>query len=100
MTDVSGTWEGVVNSPMGEQKSTMTLSQDGDTVTGTNAGAQGAVDIKDGKVDGDTFTWKMDITVPMPLTLEGTATVDGDAMTGSIKAGAFGDMPFKATKSG
>jgi hypothetical protein len=100
MTDISGTWEGVVNSPMGEQKSTMTLSQDGDTVTGTNAGAQGSADIQDGKVDGNTFTWKMDITVPMPLTLEGTATVEGDAMSGSIKAGAFGDMPFKATKTG
>lgn len=100
MTDVSGTWDAVVNSPMGEQKSTMTLSQDGDTVTGTNAGANGSVDIYDGKIDGDTLTWKMDITVPMPLTLEGTATADGDSMSGKIKAGAFGDMPFTASKTG
>ena len=100
MTDVSGTWDSVINSPMGEQKATITLSQDGDTVTGTAAGAQGSAEIADGKVDGDTFTWKQDITVPMPMTLEGTAKVDGDTMTGSIKAGAFGEMPFKATKSG
>jgi len=85
---------------MGEQKSTMTLTQDGSSVTGSNAGAQGSVDIQDGNVDGDTFTWKMDITVPMPMTLEGTATVDGDAMSGTIKAGAFGEMPFSAKKSG
>jgi hypothetical protein len=85
---------------MGEQKSTMTLVQDGSSVTGSNAGAQGSVDIQDGNVDGDTFTWKMDITVPMPMTLEGTATVDGDAMSGTIKAGAFGEMPFSAKKSG
>ncbi|MFN2258986.1 MAG: hypothetical protein ABR601_04025 [Parasphingopyxis sp.] len=100
MTDVTGTWDAVVNSPMGEQKSTMTLNQEGDTVTGSNAGAQGSVDIQEGKVDGDTFTWKMDITVPMPLTLEGKATVEGDTMAGSIKAGAFGDMPFTANKQG
>ena len=100
MTDVTGTWDAVVNSPMGEQKSTMTLNQEGDTVTGTNAGAQGSVDIQEGKVDGDTFTWKMDITVPMPLTLEGNATVEGDTMAGNIKAGAFGDMPFTAKKTG
>lgn len=99
MTDVSGTWNSVVNSPMGEQKSTMTLSQDGDTVTGTNAGAQGSAEIQDGKIDGNTLTWKMDITVPMPLTLEGTATVEGDTMTGSIKAGAFGSMPFTASRA-
>jgi len=100
MTDVSGTWDSVVNSPMGEQKSTMTLSQDGDAVTGTNAGATGSADVQDGKIDGDTLTWKMDITVPMPMTLEGTAKVDGDAMNGTIKAGAFGEMPFTAKKTG
>ena len=100
MTDVSGTWDATISSPMGEQKATMTLNQDGDTVSGTAAGAQGSADIADGKVDGDTFTWKQDITVPMPMTLEGTATVAGDTMAGSIKAGAFGDMPFKAEKQG
>ncbi len=100
MTDVSGTWDGTINSPMGEQKVTLTLNQDGDSVSGTAAGAQGAADIADGKIDGDTFTWKQDITVPMPMTLEGTATVGGDEMTGAIKAGAFGEMPFKASKQG
>jgi hypothetical protein len=100
MTDVSGTWDAIVNSPMGEQKSTMTLNQDGDTVTGTNAGATGSAEVQDGKIDGNTLTWKMDITVPMPMTLEGTATVDGNAMNGSIKAGAFGEMPFTAKKTG
>ncbi|MEO1170389.1 MAG: hypothetical protein AAFW97_16920 [Pseudomonadota bacterium] len=100
MTDVTGTWDSTVNSPMGEQKSTMTLNQEGDTVTGVNAGATGSADVQEGKVDGDTFTWKMDITVPMPMTLEGTATVEGDKMAGNIKAGAFGEMPFTATKTG
>lgn len=100
MTDVSGTWDAIINSPMGEQKVTLTLKQDGDAVTGTASGAQGSSDVQDGKVDGDTFTWKQDITVPMPMTLEGTTTVAGDEMTGAIKAGAFGDMPFKASKQG
>ena len=98
MTDVSGTWDATIKSPMGDQNATMTLNQDGNTVTGTSSGAQGSADIAEGKVEGDTFTWKQDITVPMPMTLEGNATVGGGEMTGSIKAGAFGDMPFKATK--
>lgn len=98
MTDVSGTWDATINSPMGEQKVTLTLNQDGDTVTGTASGAQGSAEIAEGKVDGVTFTWKQDITVPMPMTLEGKTTVAGDEMTGAIKAGAFGDMPFKASK--
>ena len=38
--------------------------------------------------------------VPMPMTLEATATVDGDALTGSVKAGMFGSMPMSGTRAG
>ncbi len=43
----------------------------------------------DGKIDGNTLTWRMDMTVPMPLTLNATATIDGDTLTGTINAGAL-----------
>ncbi|MFM9851604.1 MAG: hypothetical protein ACKVOJ_02185 [Sphingomonadaceae bacterium] len=97
---VAGSYECVVKSPMGDQKSTMTVVVDGDTWTGTNAGAQGSLDVYDGKVDGNTLTWKMDMKVPMPMTLEGTATVDGDTITGSVKAGMFGSMAMSGTRVG
>jgi hypothetical protein len=97
---VAGSYECVVKSPMGDQKSVLTVTVDGDNWTGTNAGAQGSLDVYDGKVDGSTLTWKMDMKVPMPMTLEGTATVDGDAITGSIKAGMFGSMAMSGTRQG
>lgn len=100
MSDVAGSWETVVKSPMGDQASTMTVKVDGDTWTGTNSGAAGSSDIYDGKVDGNTLTWKMDIKVPMPMTLEGTATVDGDTLTGSVKAGMFGTFPLTGKRAG
>jgi len=95
---VAGTYECVVKSPLGDQKSTMVVNVDGDTWSGTNSGAQGSVDITDGKIDGNTLTWSMKMTVPMPMTLEGTATVDGDTISGSIKAGMFGSMPLSGTR--
>ena len=95
---VAGSYDCVVKSPLGDQKSTMTVTVDGDTWTGTNSGATGSLDVYDGKVDGNTLTWKMDMKVPMPMTLEGTATVDGDAITGSVKAGMFGSMPMSGTR--
>ena len=95
---VAGSYECVVKSPMGDQKSTLTVNVDGDTWSGTNAGAQGSLDVYEGKVDGNTLTWKMDMKVPMPMTLEGTATVDGDSITGSVKAGMFGSMPMSGTR--
>jgi hypothetical protein len=96
---VAGSYECVVKSPMGDQKSTLTVNVDGDTWSGTNSGAQGSLDVYEGKVDGNTLTWKMDMKVPMPMTLEGTATVDGDAITGSVKAGMFGSMPMSGTRT-
>ena len=35
------------------------------------------MDIPSGSIDGDKLVWKMDMTVPMPMTLDCTATVDG-----------------------
>lgn len=95
---VAGEYECVTKSPMGDQKSVLTVNVDGDSWTGSNAGQMGALDITDGKVDGNTLTWTMDMKVPMPMKLEGTATVDGDTITGSIKAGAFGSMAMSGTR--
>jgi len=36
----------------------------------------------------------------MPMTLECEATVDGDTITGSVKAGAFGSMQLSGTRAG
>ena len=60
----------------------------------------GSMDVIDGKVDGNRLTWKMNMTVPMPMTLTGEATVEGDAITGTIDAGAFGKMPLSGTREG
>lgn len=95
---VAGQYDCVTKSPMGDQKSVLTVNVDGDTWTGSNAGQMGALDITDGKVDGNTLTWTMDMKVPMPMKLEGTATVDGDTITGQVKAGAFGTMAMSGTR--
>jgi len=38
--------------------------------------------------------------VPMPMTLEGKATVEGDQLTGTVNAGAFGAMPMTGQRTG
>ena len=97
---VDGTYETVVKSPMGDQKATLTVKSDGDTWTGTQAGAMGSTEITDGKVDGNKLTWSVSITVPMPMTLTNEATVDGDTISGTVTAGAFGSFPLSGTRVG
>ncbi len=95
----AGTYDCVVKSPMGDQKSVFTVNDNGDgTFTGSNVGAQGSLDCYDCKIDGNDLSWKMDMKVPMPMTLEATASVDGDALTGSVKAGMFGSMAMSGTR--
>ena len=98
MANVDGSWETVVKSPMGDQKATLTVESAGDSFSGTYAGAMGTTPIRDGKIDGDTLTWTLDVTVPMPMTLTGNATVDGDSINGTVTAGAFGSFPLNGTR--
>lgn len=98
---VAGTYDTVVKSPMGDQKGTFTVVPgDGDSFTGSMAGSLGSMDVKDGKIAGDTLTWKMDMTVPMPMTLDCQATVEGGQLTGTVNAGAFGAMPLTGQRQG
>ena len=96
---VAGTYDCVTKTPMGDQTSKFTVTPDGDSFTGLNAGGMGSMDVEDGKVDGNRITWKMKMTVPMPMTLEGDATIDGDTLTGTVKAGAFGAFPMTGTRA-
>lgn len=96
---VAGSYDCVTKTPMGDQKSKFTVNVDGDTFTGQQAGAMGSMDVVDGKVDGNKLTWKMNMTVPMPMTLTAEATVEGDAITGTVDAGAFGKMPMTGTRA-
>jgi hypothetical protein len=99
MANVDGSWDTVTKSPMGDQKATLTVVSAGDTFTGNYAGMMGAVDVKNGKIDGDTLSWSLDMVVPMPMTLTCTATIDGDTITGSVTAGAFGTFPMSGTRA-
>lgn len=92
MTKVDGAYDCVTKTPLGDQTSVFTIVSNGDSFHGTNAGVLGSMDVKDGKVSGNKLTWKMEMVIPMPMTLEAEALVEGDTLTGTVQAGAFGAM--------
>jgi hypothetical protein len=96
---VDGKYNITINSPMGAQKATLDLKADGATLTGTQAAAQGSMDIANGKVDGNNVSWDVSITSPMPMTLTFSGAVDGDKISGNVKAGAFGSFPFSGERA-
>ena len=94
-----GTWNTTMNTPMGAQQGTLELATDGNSLTGKLGGPQGEIEIQDGTVDGDNLSWKADITSPMAMTLEFTATVSGDEISGDVKLGSFGNATFTGTRA-
>ena len=98
MANVDGSWDCTVKSPLGDQKMTVTVKTEGSTWSGSVSGAMGSSDIS-GEAAGDTISWKQQMTVPMPMTLDCKATAEGDTLTGTVAAGAFGSFPLSGTRS-
>ena len=83
MATVDGAYDCVAKTPMGDQNGVFPLVQPVGEI---------------GEVAGDVLTWKMEMTMPMPMTLECEATVSGDAITGTMQLGAFGASAFTGTR--
>ena len=99
MADMDGEWNCVTRTPMGPQKSVLTVRSNGASFTGTNASPLGSLDILEGVIDGDTLHWVMETKVPFPLKLTARATVADDIIEGVVDAGAMGKMPMSGTRN-
>src|SRR5262245_65520202 len=94
-----GTWQLTMNTPMGERRSTLTLSTAGGTLTGKQEAEGNTTDIAEGTVNGNDVSWQVSITNPMPLTLTFSGTVDGNEMRGTADTGMVGGFPFEGTRA-
>jgi len=95
---IDGDWKVTLNSPMGAQDATLTLATDGASLSGKMVGAQGTQNFEGGSVDGNSLTWNVKMTQPMPMDLDFSADIDGDAIAGKVKLGAFGDATFAGSR--
>jgi len=96
---VDGNWNITMSTPMGDRSATLSLKSAGGTLTGTQAAEGNSVEIFDGTVNGDDVFWKVAITNPMPLTLEFTGKVSGNAISGEMGIGPMGSFPFTGIRA-
>lgn len=97
---VAGTYEFEVNSPLGAQSGTFIVVPDpsGLSFSGELNGSMGSTQVTGGSISGNVLSWQMSISSPMPMSLDCEAVVEGDQVTGTVKAGIFGSMPLTGTK--
>ncbi len=96
---VNGKWNIKIKTPMGEQSGVLDLTANGAALTGTMSGNMGAVAIENGSANGDAVKWSAKVTSPMPIQLDFDGKVEGDAISGSVKLGAFGSSTFSGTRA-
>ncbi len=96
---VDGKWNITLPTPVGDQAVVMELVTDGGNVSGSMTSDMGVANIPSGTVDGDNVEWIVDMTMPMPMKLEFTATVDGDAIKGDVVMGFAGKSAFEGTRA-
>jgi len=58
---INGKWIGVVSNPQGDMELTFTFKVDGDTLTGTDSSSIGVIELTNGTVNGNDFSFDVDL---------------------------------------
>jgi hypothetical protein len=97
-TAAPGSWSYTVESPQsGSGK--IILKDESGKLTGTINSMGRDSDLQDVVLDGNslTFSYQLDFG-SNKMTIKVSATIDGDAMEGTMTAGQMGSFPMKATR--
>jgi hypothetical protein len=98
VTDVTGTWELNVESPMGSRASDAIFTQSGETLGGKMVSPRGEVPLT-GTIKGDAVNFSITVNAQgQTLQIDYTGTVTGDAMSGTVVFGSFGDGKWTGKK--
>mgnify|MGYP000565805898 CR=1 FL=1 len=94
-----GDWKVTVKSPMGSQDCVLSLSTQGNALSGKFAGPQGTQEFEGGSAEGNKLAWNIKVTQPMAMDIDFNAEVEGDNISGTMKLGAFGEASFAGNRA-
>ncbi len=97
-----GTWTYTIESPQGGE-GVLTIRKEGESYSGTITNKRFNTDIplSDVKVNGNELSFQYDITRPdgNKMNMQVRSVITGDALSGDITVGQFGNFPIKATRA-
>jgi hypothetical protein len=95
---VTGKWNILLKTPMGDKSGVLELVTQGNTLTGSLSSADHHAAISDGKINGNKLSWSAKITKPMRLSFKFTATVEQDRISGDARH-LLGSATFTGTRA-
>lgn len=91
---VAGQWKLTVETPNGTTNPILTINASDTGYSGTYVGPRGSFELKEIKVEGNTFSFPLTITIPIgTIDVHYSGKVEGDAISGSI-GNPQGTIPF------
>ena len=97
--DATGTWLLDVTTPAGTGTPTVTLAQQGETLTGEYRGQLGVAPIT-GTVKGDALDFSFTSSGMMgSVTVSYIGTINGDEVSGKVKLGDLGEGTFTGKRT-
>ncbi len=99
--NAGGAWSYKVESPQGGSGKIVIKDDGKGNLTGTitNSTTNRETDLKNLEIDGKTLTFSFDFAMGAnPITINVSATIEGDSMDGSMVVGQFGNFPMKASR--
>ena len=96
---VDGTWNITIQTPMGPREASLLLQANGEQLSGTFGNQRGSNEIFDAAAHGDDLSFSTDFEGAMgKMKLDFKGSVSGDAMSGDVVFGQFGNGTFSGTR--
>lgn len=93
-SSVVGQWKLTVDTPNGTTNPILTINAADAGYSGTYVGPRGSFELKEIKVEGNSFSFPMTITIPIgKMDFQYTGKVEGDTVSGTI-GNPQGTIPF------
>jgi hypothetical protein len=94
----AGRWNIVMKTPMGDREAVLNLTEEGG-LSGESLADGESTPIKNGRIEDGRAKFEIDLTSPMPITLEFDLEADGDSLSGNVKLGMFGNSSVNGARA-
>jgi imidazolonepropionase-like amidohydrolase len=97
--DAAGEWSLTVNSPQGETRARLSLRREGGQLLGTLNAPQGTYEIRDAQLTGNELRFSASIQLQSDtVNAVFVATIEGNAMHGTVSIPPLGTFDFSGTR--
>jgi hypothetical protein len=91
-------WHITIDTPVGQQTGSLALSLNDTVCSGRLFSEAGELTLQNGTAHHNDLSWQLQLSRPIPMTIECRAQITGNTIQGTATVAAFGDITFTGTR--